>query len=202
MTVVRTDYSMESMSEILKGADALHLNSAMVPDEAKSKRRLLMQHSKRKSSTSSTHRPCLVIQRPWCSSLDFLIQDGRVPSQVCQSSKHRLRIPLNTSCPLQGKYSSRILLPTHRRGDWIKTDAPFHASSLRDAARVTCKLFAEPWKLKNGAYQDAATEVITVDKTAAALCAARNGEPVEAVRGPWIFVTFGKFSLVGYRTPL
>ena len=34
MIVVRTDYSMESMSEILKGADALHLNYAMVPDEA------------------------------------------------------------------------------------------------------------------------------------------------------------------------
>lgn len=73
---------------------------------------------------------------------------------------------------------------------WEPT-AGVHTSSLRDVARVACKLFADNTLLENGTSIDCITEYCTA-KHFADMIANATKTDVVCMRGPWVFVKFGQ----------
>ena len=69
-------------------------------------------------------------------------------------------------------------------------DVSVATSSLRDAARVVVKLFADPSLLPNGGHTDAVTESVTPNQIAQAISVAKN-ETIKAAHGPLFFLRFG-----------
>jgi nucleoside-diphosphate-sugar epimerase len=65
-------------------------------------------------------------------------------------------------------------------------------SSLRDAARVACKLFVDNTLLENGASIDCVTEYCTANHFADMIAKASKADVV-CVKGPWVFVKFGQY---------
>jgi len=191
-TVAETDYSSKSLKDVLTGVDALYLNYAMVKNEADIESRIIdvalescIQHIIY-ASTVGCERDHGVPH--WTSSYrteEYL--------KLCHEKQgkdfkyHLVRLGHFNENILPGSYmppkNGTITYP------W-GANVPVVTSSLRDVARVVCKLFAEPWKLQNGCSIDAITEYVTVSDIAASISKAK-GETISAAKGPWIFTTFG-----------
>lgn len=199
LTVVETVYSSrESLENALRDVDALFLNYALVQNEAEIEKIIIdaaidsgvkhivysttaacekdhgVPHWESSRKTNEYLRECLAAKRKeGCTDEDFRF--------------HLLQLAHFNENILPGSYfppkNGAIAYP------W-RSDAQFATCSLRDAARVACKLFADPALLANGASICAVTEFVTVEEIAAAVSEAR-GERIRPAKGPWIFTTFG-----------
>ena len=62
-----------------------------------------------------------------------------------------------------------------------------YTASVRDGARVACKLFLDPSLLPSGGILDIATEFCSPQEMAEAVSKAM-GQPIQAYKGPWILL--------------
>ena len=199
VTVAETNYSsIESLKNVLGGVDAVYLNYAMVENEAEIERSVIdaaiesgVKHIIY-ASTVGCEKDHGVPH--WASSYkteEYLKEchsNCIEKKEGCEDFKyHFVRLGHFNENILPGSYfppkNGMITYP------W-RSDARCGTSSLRDVARVSCKLFAEPWKLDNGSSIDAITDCFTPDNIAEYLSNA-TGEETRATKGPWIFTTFG-----------
>jgi hypothetical protein len=73
---------------------------------------------------------------------------------------------------------------------------PVHTASVKDGARVACKLFLDPSLLPHGHKLDVVTDFCSPHNMAAAVSLASGGTTVEAYKGPWILLNV--FSRLAY----
>lgn len=199
LTVVETVYSSKkSLENALRDVDALFLNYAIVQNEAEIEKLIIdvaiesgvkhiiyastcetkdqhgVPHWESSRKTNEYLRECLAAKQ----------KEGWTNEDFCF---HLLQLPHFNENILPGSYfppkNGAITYP------W-RSNAQFATCSLRDAARVACKLFADPTLLANGASIGAITEFVTVEKIASAVSEA-CGETIRPAKGPWIFTTFG-----------
>lgn len=195
VTVAETDYlSVESLMSVLQNADALYLNYAMVENVADIEKSIIdtaiesgVKHIVYASTAGEKNQGV----PHWKSSL---MTDEYLEKCLSEARKHGkdftyhlVQLAHFNENILPGSFfppnNGKITYP------W-RSDAQFATSSLRDAARVACKLFVEPQKLNNGGTIDAVTELVSVDNIAKSLSKA-TGDKIRAKKGPWIFTTFG-----------
>jgi uncharacterized protein YbjT (DUF2867 family) len=194
VSVVETNYSTESMNAIFKGVDALYLNYAMVKNEAEVESSIIdaalnagVKHIVYASTISCENDHGVP---HWTSSYATEEHLKKCHSESANNFLfHFVRLGHFNENMLPGSYfppkNGKLTYP------W-RSDARFPTSSLRDAARVACKLFAEPWKLANGSSIDTVTEYVTTEQIAAGISKA-EGKFIKAAKGPWIFTTFGHY---------
>lgn len=195
VTIAATDYSSESLMKVFSGVDALYLNYAMVKNEAEVEKTIIdaalesgVQHIVYASNVGCEKDHGVP---HWISSYktEEYLKERYSKDDGKDFKYHFMRLAHFNENFTPGSYfppkNGKITYP------W-NADALVATSSLRDAARVACKLFAEPCKLPNGSYIDAITEDMTSTGIAAAISKA-TGETVTAVKGPWIFTAFGQW---------
>jgi nucleoside-diphosphate-sugar epimerase len=198
VTVAETNYSsIESLKNVLEGVDALYLNYAMVENEAEIETSIVdaaiesgVKHIIY-ASTSGCGRDHGVPH--WTSSYKTEEYLKECHSKCTEKKEgedfkyHFVRLGHFNENILPGSYfppqNGKITYP------W-GSDIRVATSSLRDIARVACKLFTEPWRLDNGSSIDALTEFFTPNDIAKCVSNAK-GEAIIAAKGPWIFTTFG-----------
>lgn len=198
VTIAATDYSGKSLMNIFSGVDALYLNYAMVEIEAEVEKTIIdaalesgVQHIIYASAVGCQKDHDVPHWVSSCKTEDYLKEryNNNKDEGKDDFKYHFMRLAHFNENFTPGSYfppkNGKINFP------W-NTDSLIATSSLRDVARVACKLFAEPWKLPNGSFIDAITEDVTTADIAAAITKA-TGETVTAVKGPWIFTTFGHF---------
>mmetsp|Transcript_23488 Transcript_23488/g.27732 ORF Transcript_23488/g.27732 Transcript_23488/m.27732 type:complete len:329 (-) Transcript_23488:66-1052(-) len=195
VTVAETDYSsVESLRKVLKNVDALYLNYALVKNEAEIEKLIIdvaieseVKHIVYASTVSQKNHgvphwaSCSKTEQHLEEYLSKTQQDGH------DFKYHLIKLAHFNENILPGSYfppkKGKLTYP------W-RSNARFATSSLRDAARVACKLIVEPAKLENGGSVDALTELVTVDDIAKDISKA-TGNEVLPTKGPWIFTKFG-----------
>lgn len=198
VTLAEVEYlSHESLKLALQGADALYLNYAMIENEAEVEKTIIdaaisagvkhivfashincekdhgVPHWESSRKTNEYLKECLLMAQAKQEDTAFRFHLVRLAAFNENVLSHFL--------PKGGK----MTFP------W-RQDARFATASLRDVARVACKIIAQPLQLENGASIDVATEFTTSSDWATAISEA-SGENVAALKGPWIFTTFGHY---------
>jgi hypothetical protein len=69
---------------------------------------------------------------------------------------------------------------------------PVHTASVKDGARVACKLFLDPSLLPHGHKLDVVTDFCSPHNMAAAVSLASGGTTVEAYKGPWLLLNVSR----------
>ena len=199
LTVIETVYSSrESLENALRGVDALFLNYALVKNEAEIEKLIIDVAIK----TGVRH---IIYSTVAACENDYGVPHWESSRQTNEYLRECLAAKQSEGCPddafrfhlVQLAHFNENILPGSyfppKNGSitypW-RSDAQFATSSLRDAARVACKLFTDPTLLANGAAICAITEFVTVNKIASAVSDAR-GETIRPAKGPWVFTTFG-----------
>ncbi len=191
VTIAETDYSSESLKSIFIGVDALYLNYAMVENEAEIESTIIdaalesgVQHIIYASTVGCENDHGVP---HWTSSYKTEEYLKKCYNERGDFKYHFSRLAHFNENILPGSYfppkNGKITCPTN-------VDAICATASLRDAARVACKLFSEPSRLPNGSSINVVTEEVSYKQIAAAVSKAK-GETIVAERGPWIFTTFG-----------
>ena len=195
VTVVEVNYeSSESLTDAFQGVDALFLNYVMCENEAEVEKSIIdaallcgVSHI-----VYASHADCEGDHGVphWESSrkINEYLHECLSRKNTGQDFKyHLLRLThFNENFSPKGYFPPKngvIACP-------FRPDVRFATHSLRDVARVTCKLFAEPWKLGNGSSIHVSTELVTYDAIAKVVSKAK-GEDVSAIKAPWVFTTFG-----------
>lgn len=198
VTVAETNYSsIESLKNVLKGVDALYLNYAMVENEAEIERSII------DAAIESGVKHIIYASTVGCE------RDHGVPHWKSSFKTEEYLKECHSRCTekkggddfkyhfVRLAHFNENILPVSffaPKNGYItypwRTDVRCATSSLRDVARVACKLFTEPLRLDNGSSIDAATEFFTPNDLAKYVSNAK-GEAISAAKGPWIFTTFG-----------
>jgi NmrA-like family len=207
LSLVDVDYwSKESLRAALKGADALYINSTMSKDEAKQYEQII-----------DVAVDEVGIQHLIYSSTVECQKDHGVPHwETSQHTEMYLQQKYQECKGTAKQFGYHLVRFSNCNENMLTYFAPKngymafpydpsvggHTASVKDGARVACRLFAQPNSLPmdGTGIVNVATEYRTANDWAAAVTKAKAGEtdcfgkakkPIRAYKGPWIFVKFG-----------